>query len=406
MNNKKEIVILGGGFAGLTALHHLHKNLGSKVNIKLIDKRKTSVNRPTLPEVALAGKPAKHAVFPFSRAIHKSEAEFINAAVKKIDSKNQKVYLSTDKAISYDYLLVAMGAVHDYDAIPGFNEYAYSVCDVNKAKQLWKRMKSFKGGNVVVGSSVSAAGSRVDAPKLAAVCEGPVGEIMFMVDQYLRREKLREKSSIRVFSPAEIFFEDVGPKVHEVFGPIIEKHNIEVITNKIIESVSETAVHFKDGSKLDSDLSIVLPPYTVAPVIKESGLGDEAGYLPTDKQMRHLDYGNIFAAGDVNAWAIPKLGHIATLQAEIAAKAIAKELGANTEIPEFKPEILCIMNRGGHEATMIYSDYLWGGDIDSTFDSPIAHMMKWGFDAYYGYTRGHLPPAWTGDLIERFLKHD
>ncbi len=403
MKDKKQIIILGGGFAGLTALHHLHKAIGSKAEIKLIDKRKTSVNRPTLPEVALAGKPGKHAVFPFSRAIHKSEAEFVNAEVVKIDADKQAIDLSTGDSLHYDYLLVAMGAVHDYKAIPGFNEHAYSVCDVNKAKQLWKRMKSFSGGKVVVGSSYSPAGSRVDAPKLAAVCEGPVGEIMFMVDQYLRRAKLREKSTIKVFSPAEIFFEDVGPKVHEVFGPIIEKHDISVVTNKIIESVSKEAVHFTDGSKLDSDLSIILPPYTVASVIKESGLGDEAGYLPTDKQMRHLDFDNIFAAGDVNAWAVPKLGHIATLQAEIAAKAIANELGVDIEIPEFKPEILCIMNRGGHEATMILSDFLWNGDVDSVFDSPIAHMMKWGFDAYYGYTRGHLPPNWAGELIEKLL---
>ena len=404
MKDKKDLVILGGGFAGLTALHHLHKNAGSKLNIKLVDKSEVSVNRPTLPEVALAGKPAEHAVFPLSRAIHKSEAEYIQAEVVKIDAEEQVVALSSGKNLPYDYLLIAIGAVHDYDAIPGFNEYAYSVCDPDKAAQLWERLKDFSGGDVVVGSAPSPAGARVDAPKLAAVCEGPVGEIMFMVDQYLRREKLRDKSTIKVFTPAEVFFEDVGPKVHEVFGPIIEKHNIEVLTNKIVELVGENAVYFSDGSKLDSDLSIILPPYTVASAIKESGLGDEAGYIPTDKQMRHLDFDNVFAAGDVNAWAVPKLGHIATLQAEIAAKAIAKDLGANIEVPEFKPEILCIMNRGGHEATMILSDYLWGGELDRTFDSPVAHMMKWGFDAYYGYTRGHLPPKWTGELIEKLLK--
>ncbi len=74
--------------------------------------------------------------------------------------------------------------------------------------------------------------------------------------------------------------------------------------------------------------------------------------------MRHVDYANIFAAGDVNALAMPKLGHIAVHQADIASAAIRREVTGTGEIPPYKPEIFCIMNRGGDEATLILSDYL------------------------------------------------
>jgi sulfide:quinone oxidoreductase len=59
--------------------------------------------------------------------------------------------------------------------------------------------------------------------------------------------------------------------------------------------------------------------------------------------MRHLDYKNIFGAGDLNAITMPKLGHLAVMQADIVTAQLLKEVGENVTIPEYKPEIICIM---------------------------------------------------------------
>ena len=101
---------------------------------------------------------------------------------------------------------------------------------------------------------------------------------------------------------------------------------------------------------------------------------------------------------------MPKLGHIATIQADVAASSFAKEITGKGQVIEFKPEIFCIMNRGGTEATLILSDTLYGGNIDRTMNGPIAHLMKWGFDAYSYYTRGKLPPEFVQKSLERMLK--
>jgi sulfide:quinone oxidoreductase len=307
--------------------------------------------------------------------------------------------------LSYDFLLLALGAQKDYDAIEGFRSFGYSLCDDTEAPRLAEAIEKFKGGPVVVGSAKSMWGTRVAIPQLAAPCEGPVAEIMFMVDHDLRRRGLREHSSIEVFSPGHIFFEDVGAKVHADVEPLVSRQGIGVTTKKVLSHLIDGGVVFEDGTSWESALSIVLPPYTGNAVVKRSaGLGDERGFVPTDTTMRHLDFDRIYAAGDGTSLSMPKLGHIAVMQADVAAASLVRDLTGVGTIPQHHPEVFCIANRGGEEATLIYSDTLFGGSIDLTLDGPVAHLMKWGFDEYYFHTAGHLPPDLATDGLEHVLR--
>ncbi len=399
----KKLVIIGGGFAGLRFLYNVRKYMKDELEVTLIDMRKTSLEKPSLPEVALEGKEVSKVQIPFEKIVKKGDVDFINSTVEKIDPEKQTVQLSSGKEVKYDYLLIAAGAVKDYDAMPGFNENAYSVCDDTQAPKLWKKLNSFNGGKIVIGSAKTPWSEETKIP-LAAPCEGPIGEIMFMVDHFLRENNLREKSTITVFTPGEIFFEDVGEKVHNDLKPFIEKSGIEVKNNKVIKSIEPDSVKYEDGTEDKSDFTIVIPPYRGPDFVKESGIGDAYGFISTDSEMRHNKYRNIFVAGDINNLSMPKLGHIAILQADVAFSSLSKELKGKGEIEEFKPEIFCIMNRGGSDATLILSDYLFGGKTDKTIKGQIAHLMKWGFDSYYYYTRGHMPPEAVQKRMESLIR--
>ncbi|HKJ30297.1 MAG TPA: FAD-dependent oxidoreductase, partial [Balneolales bacterium] len=248
--DKKKVVILGGGFGGLRTFYHLQSNIPEKVDITLIDPRSTTLARPALPEVAFSDKPIDHARFPLKPIIENRDGTFIQANAVHIDTSKNQVILDKRKPVPYDYLFLMVGAVKDYDAIPGYREFGYSICDDSEAPKVKQRMKIFKGGPVVIGSAKSEWGSRVKAPKLDAPCEGPIGEIMFMVDHELRKRDLRDNSSISVFSPAEIFFEDVGERVHNDVAPLIQKSAIKVHTNKILTKIAKDHVEFVDGSQL------------------------------------------------------------------------------------------------------------------------------------------------------------
>jgi sulfide:quinone oxidoreductase len=403
-HGQPKVVILGGGFAGLRALYRL-RSLRERVDLFLVDPRSTSLARPSLPEVAFAGKSVEHSRFPLAGPVTRSGATFINQSVDRVEGAERRVVFENGDVLAYDFLLLALGAQKDYDAVDGFRSFGYSLCDDTEAPRLAKAMEEFKGGPVVVGSAKSVWGTRVEVPRLAAPCEGPVAEVMFMVDHDLRRRGLRDQSRINVFSPGAIFFEDVGERVHASVGALMNECDIDVATNKVLRRVGDGDVTFEDGTTWESALSIVLPPYTGNAVVKRSeGLGDEMGFVPTDTTMRHLDFDNIYAAGDGTSLAMPKLGHIAVMQADIAAASLARDLTGEGSIPQHRPEIFCIANRGGEEATLIYSDTLFGGSIDLTVDGPLAHLMKWGFDEYYFHSAGHLPPDLATSGLEFVLE--
>lgn len=396
------IVIIGGGFAGLRAFYRLHEN--KQVQVTLIDKRLTSVEKPSLPEVAFSGKHVEDVLLDLNKIITKKGGKYINGDVVKINPELKHIHLLDDQKIEYDYLIITSGAIKDYNAIKGFERYGDSMCDETHAAKLWEKLKGFKGGNIVMGTAKSTFGSRVEAPKLIAPCEGPIGEAMFMIDHMLRKKNLRNKTNLTVFTPGEIFFEDVGDHVRNSVGKIMQGRDMTLFKSKVVTEITKDKILFEDNTSLDADLSIVIPPYKAANLFKNSDLGDEAGFIPTDKTMKHLDYDSIYAAGDITALAQPKLGHIAIHQADIACSAILKEITGKGEIIKFEPSIFCIMNMGGNEATLIFSNKLYNGKNDVAFHSPLAHLMKWGFDSYYFFTQGHMPPDFSMIGMEKFLK--
>jgi len=400
---KKRIIIIGGGFAGITAMHALKKQLGHEVDVILIDYRPNTLNKPRLPDVAIRGESVEHARFLMKKAVKKDGYQLIQETVIKIDPKGQKVLLKEGGVENYDYLIIATGVEKHYAGIEGFDKYGYSICDDIQAPRLYRRLQTFEGGPVFIGSMPYESGTRVDAPILLAPCEGPVGEVMFMLKEFLTKKGLGKSSPITAFSPAKIFFEDVGDDIRNNVVAIMKKEGIGVITEKTVSKIDAERIYFEDGTSELCALPIILPQYKPYAFLQEAELTGEAGFIPTDKQMRQLDYKNIFAAGDATALSVPKLGHIAVIQADIAAKTIASDLGKKVKIPAFEPAILCIMERSNMQATMIYSNVLYGGKLDETLNGPMAYMMKWSFDFYYNFTRGHMPPGFAEKLMVKYL---
>ena len=403
----KKIVIIGAGFAGLHIFYKIRHLIGKKIDVTVIDKRSHSLLKPSLPEVAFEGAPLSHSLVELEHTLASRGATFIQSEVSEIDADNNSLRLSSGVKVEYDYLFVTLGAIKDYDAIKGFREFGYSVCDDTQAQKLWERVKTFEGGKVVTGASKSTWGTRVDAPPLMAPCEGPIGEIMFMLDFYLTKDKnltRLDDFKIDVFTPGEIFFEDVGDAPREVVGKYMQERGLTLSNNKVLSEIGKDFIAFEDGTKMPCDLAIIIPPYSAPEVTKNSKIGDEKGFIPTDTTMRHLDYANIFAAGDLTALAQPKLGHIAIIQAGIAAASLLKELGEDVTIPPHDLEVFCIMNMGGHNATLIVSDNLYGGPTDKATYSPMSKMMKWGFDSYLYYNKGHMPPDFALEMTDKLVK--
>src|SRR3989344_5266476 len=143
MSNTK-IVILGGGFGGVAAALGMEKKFRANrgVKITLIDREPYQLFNSNLYEVAAAAeelesvKDLKKSIgVPFAEIFKKRQVEFIQGEVRSVDAGSRTVGLS-NKAINYDYLVLALGSCEECFNIPGAGEYGTPLKSLGNALKI------------------------------------------------------------------------------------------------------------------------------------------------------------------------------------------------------------------------------------------------------------------------------
>src|SRR5262245_45470264 len=139
----KRIVVLGGGFGGLAAAERLDRRLryDEDVEIELVNDTNFMVYTPMLADVAGGTVEPRHAVPPLRAFLRK--AQLREAAVQSIDVASQTVQGSlvdgTHAELSYDYLLIALGAVTNFSHATGAAEHCLGLKDLLDAIRVRNR---------------------------------------------------------------------------------------------------------------------------------------------------------------------------------------------------------------------------------------------------------------------------
>src|SRR5215472_7453830 len=126
--NPKRVVILGGGFAGVSTARYLEKLLGpEEACITLVNRENYWVYQPILPEVISGSIGLTDVVSPIRRLCPRTN--LVMREVEDIDLKNRTVTVSPgfrprQLTIPYDYLVIALGEVTNFYGMPGMLENA------------------------------------------------------------------------------------------------------------------------------------------------------------------------------------------------------------------------------------------------------------------------------------------
>ena len=127
--NKPKVVILGGGFGGLTAARALTKI----ADVTAVDRHNFQTFLPLLYQVSTAGLAADHVAYPIRGALRKTGAKFRMASPISIDHKNKQVKLDSSELLDFDHLIIALGSTTADFGIPGVTEFALGMKTVNEA---------------------------------------------------------------------------------------------------------------------------------------------------------------------------------------------------------------------------------------------------------------------------------
>jgi len=124
LSNKKRVLIIGGGFAGLKLLRKLSCD---GFQIIILDKNNFHQFQPLLYQVATAGLEPSAISFPLRKILqNEKEIHFRIAELQEIHAEAKEISTNIGR-LSYDYLILSMGAVPNYFGQKNIENYTYSM---------------------------------------------------------------------------------------------------------------------------------------------------------------------------------------------------------------------------------------------------------------------------------------
>jgi len=343
---------------------------------------------------------------------------FLNADVVAIDPDARTVEIipsdrpgSAMEVLDYDYLVIALGSRLAYDNIEGFGEHGDTVSSGYYGNRLRRRLASYKGGPIAIGSARFHQGLQGKPdwlPVGLAACEGPPLELGLGVANWLHEHHHGDAHLVTLFTPAEMIAEDAGEPIVTPFLQMAAKQGFGYLnkTEDIVRLTSD-GIEFQSGASLEAEIKIVIPDWVPHPFLKDLAITDEVGFVLTDKWMHSPSHPEIFAVGDAAAITVPKLGSLGHQEAQIVARQIAIEVGAlgsDKAGAEYHPEILCFGDIGGHRGFYIYSNTWYGGSTSVFKMGHAPYAMKLAFKEMY-FRTGGKPPAFGVPATHLIMDH-
>jgi sulfide:quinone oxidoreductase len=372
----KQVLILGGGFAGIQTAIQLQKS--GQFQVTLVSDRDFLYLYPISIWVPVRIKEINDVKVPLTRIQKKYPFEIIVDSVKEIHASDREVICET-QTLSYDYLVVAFGAgkmkhkgLENTLSICGKPEVAVSIRDGIDAL-------------IQKGSGKIAVGFGGNPKDKSAVRGGPAFELIFNIHNLLKKKKIRQNFELTFFAPMD----EPGAKMGKGALPMIDKmfgqSKIAKRFGKKITEFEPGAVVFEDGSKLESDLTLFIPASAGHPVLQTSDLPlTEAGFIKIDTNCQVEGVENVYAIGDIShmegpEW-IAKQGHVAELMGRTAAHNIlVNENGkGNKKHYHESPNILCVMDTG-NGAAFVFRNTKTSFIVPMPF---FGHWMKRGWGTY------------------------
>ena len=314
---KHQVVIVGGGTAGITVAARL-ANAPNPPDIAIIEPSETHYYQPIW---TLVGGGV------FDRTIsERQEADFIppgatwiKERVASFEPDKNQVTLESGDTVEYDYMVVAAGIQIDWDKIPGLAESVgkpgTGVCSnysYETVSSTWNNIENLKSGTAIFTQ-----------PATPIKCGGAPQKICYLAEDHFKRSGVRNNIQV-VFASAK---EGIFPvaKYKASLQKVLARKKIDTRFQHDLKELrpdKKEAVftHLGTGEEITMayDIIHVTPPMSAPDFLKNSPLGNEAGWVDVHKDtMQHNTYANIFALGDCSNLPTSKTGAAIRKQAPV-----------------------------------------------------------------------------------------
>ncbi|MGC8652179.1 MAG: NAD(P)/FAD-dependent oxidoreductase [Candidatus Micrarchaeia archaeon] len=305
----EKLVIVGAGAGGIILANSLDTK---KFDITMLDRSALNVFQPAFLYIAFKG--AKANIVKSTSKLIKRGIKLKVEEVKKIDLANRQVITGAG-AYTYDKLVIATGSVTDTSQINGLAElnsqFGDYHTDIGNAQKVWNNLNKFNGGAIAIGMA-------------SPTCKCPPSPLegAFLVEEFIAKKKLKEKTKIVFFVPYPRAYP--AEPMNEIVAPLLKERGIDVYTFFDIDHIDpeKKLIYSIEGDSIKYDLPIIIPPCVGAKIeYNPSGVLDSDRFVKADKYtMRIEGFDDAFAIGDATAIPTAKSGVTAHLQAKTLAK--------------------------------------------------------------------------------------
>ena len=348
MTDIPHVVILGGGFGGLATANEIRNSLSSsQVKITIIDKKDWFMVGFAKLWIINGTRTFENSIGHLNQ-LEKKGINFMQDEILSIDLQNKNVKTKQEN-ISYDFLVISLGAVLDPQKIPGLMENGFNLYDHNQLSEIHNKLQNIDSGKI----AISIMGMPYKCPPAPF-------EASLLIDSMLRKRGVRDSVQIDFYSPAPITLPAAGPEVSKEILELVNSEKITFHNSSKIKSVESNKLIFENG-EAEFDLLLAVPPHIAPKVIYDSGLAKESGFIPIDRDCK-TPFENVFAVGDVTSLvvtekkAVPKAGVFAEGEGIAVAKNIVSKLQSKEESELFDGKGGCFIESGRDTASVIEVD--------------------------------------------------
>lgn len=301
--NLPRIVIIGGGFGGLSAAKALAR---ADVRVTLLDRQNHHLFQPLLYQVATAALSPADIAEPLRHILRRQEnVEVIMTDAQKIDAAGKKV-ITGDGEVEYDHLIIAAGARHAYFGKPEWEKFAPGLKSLDDALEIRRRLLSA----FEIAEKTDNADQRQAALTFVVVGAGPTGVEMAGAIAEIARVTLVQDFRHIDPSQARVILLDASPRVLPVYGDDLsgsakrqlEEIGVDVRLQATVEELGEEGVQLKSGEFIAARTVIWAAGNSAAPI--GAGLG-----VPLDRQGRVIVNSDLTVPGHPEIQVIGDLAH-------------------------------------------------------------------------------------------------
>jgi NADH dehydrogenase len=298
MTDTAHVVIVGAGFAGLSAAGKLRK---ADLQVTVIDKHLYSTFQPLLYQVATGGLNPGDVAYPVGGFTARRNARFIRGDLAAIDPDARVVRLAGGREIGYDYLILATGVSANYFGVQGAEENTFGLYTRTDAIVLRDHiMNGFEWLSADPDGQREFAVTVVGGGATGVELAGTLGELRNNVLRATFPDVDPARLHIRLVETAPELLMPFHPKLREYTRRQLVKRGIDIRVNTTIREVTKDHVLLADGTSHRSDLTVWTGGVAAPGSLASWGLPQgKAGRLIVGPDLRVQGRMRIFATGDI-----------------------------------------------------------------------------------------------------------